>query len=73
MRTSKHSKWVIEEINSGWMDGFYFDREIALSMMQFYGDGLVGNFICREANEDEVLPDDRLLYRLVAHPILTLQ
>jgi len=73
MRTSKHSRWVIEEINSGWMDGFYFDREIALSMMQFYGDGLAGNFICREANEDEVLPDDRLLYRLVAHPILTLQ
>lgn len=73
MRTSKHSKWVIEEINSGWMDGFYYDEEIALSMMQFYRDGLVGVFICREANEDEVLPDDRLLYRLMAHPILTLQ
>jgi len=55
------------------MDGFYYDREIALSMLQFYGDGLVGVFICREADEDEVLPDDRLLYRLMAHPILTLQ
>ena len=73
MRTSKPSKWVIEEINSGWMDGFYYDQEVALAMLRFYGDGLAGVFICREADEDEVLPDDRLLYKLMVHPVLTLQ
>jgi hypothetical protein len=46
---------------------------IALGMMQFYDDGLAGIFICREAGEDEVLPDNRLLCRLIQHPVMTLQ
>jgi hypothetical protein len=73
MKTSKPSRWVIEEINSGWVDGFYYDLNIALGMMQFYDDGLAGTFICREAGEDEVLPDNRLLCRLIQHPVMTLQ
>ena len=73
MKTSKPSRWVIEEVNSGWMDGFYYDLNIALGMMQFYDDGLAGIFICREAEEDEVLPDNRLLCRLIQHPVMTLQ
>ena len=73
MKTSKPSRWVIEEINSGWVDGFYYDLSIALGMMQFYDDGLAGIFICREAEEDEVLPDNRLLCRLIQHPVMTLQ
>jgi len=73
MKTSKPSRWVIEEVNSGWMDGFYYDLSIALGMMQFYDDGLAGIFICREAEEDEVLPDNRLLCRLIQHPVMTLQ
>jgi hypothetical protein len=64
---------VIEETQSGWMDGFYYDLNIALGMMRFYDDGLAGAFICREAEEDEVLPDDRLLCRLIQHPVMTLQ
>jgi hypothetical protein len=73
MKTSKPSRWVIEETQSGWMDGFYYDLNIALGMMRFYDDGLAGAFICREAEEDEVLPDDRLLCRLIQHPVMTLQ
>jgi hypothetical protein len=73
MKTSKPSRWVIEEAQSGWMDGFYYDLNIALGMMRFYDDGLAGAFICREAEEDEVLPDNRLLCRLIQHPVMTLQ
>jgi hypothetical protein len=73
MKTSKPSRWVIEETQSGWMDGFYYDLNIALGMMRFYDDGLAGAFICREAEEDEVLPDNRLLCRLIQHPVMTLQ
>lgn len=72
-KISMRSRWVIEETETGWKDGFYFDEEFAQGMCESFKQAFPdANFVVRKAKRNEKFEPHKLLVRLIVHPSGTL-
>jgi len=72
-KTSMRSSWVIEETETGWKDGFYFDKEFAQGMCESFKHAFPhANFVVRKSKRNEQFEPHKLLVRLIVHPSTTL-